>query len=180
MELGPAELVRDFVNTYDVENDDDELASPGELVVWLRERDLAGPCDRAGDDDLALAVGLREGLRGALLHDDDHPVRDAVLDAVLEELPLRLSMGREGPVLRPVAGGTRGALAGIAVAVMGTRADGTWGRLKVCAEGTCLWAFIDSSKNRSRAWCSMKVCGNRTKTRAYRARRAGESRTRRS
>ena len=34
--------------------------------------------------------------------------------------------------------------------------------------GTCRWAFLDTSKNRSRAWCSMSVCGNRTKTRAYR------------
>ena len=64
--LAPAELVRDFVNTYDVENDDDELASPAELVVWLRERDLIGPVTGATDDDLAPRVGLREGLRGAL------------------------------------------------------------------------------------------------------------------
>jgi predicted RNA-binding Zn ribbon-like protein len=31
-------------------------------------------------------------------------------------------------------------------------------------------AFHDTSKNQSRQWCSMRVCGNRQKTRAYRRR----------
>ncbi|NUS05253.1 MAG: CGNR zinc finger domain-containing protein [Nonomuraea sp.] len=51
-----------------------------------------------------------------------------------------------------------------------------WDRLKVCAEGMCQRAFIDSSRNRSRSWCSMRVCGNRTETRAYRARKRGSRR----
>ena len=58
----------------------------------------------------------------------------------------------------------------LAAAVIDAHAAGTWPRLKVCVEDTCQWAFIDSSKNRSRSWCSMRICGNRTKTRAYRAR----------
>ncbi|MFD0659266.1 ABATE domain-containing protein [Thermocatellispora tengchongensis] len=75
---GAAELVRDFVNTYDVEAGTDELSSPAELVVWLRGRGLAGARDRADAGDLALAVGLREGLRAALRHNHDraapHPL----------------------------------------------------------------------------------------------------------
>ncbi len=47
--------------------------------------------------------------------------------------------------------------------------DGTWSRLKACRQ--CEWAFYDWSKNRSGRWCAMSVCGNRTKVRAYRARR---------
>jgi predicted RNA-binding Zn ribbon-like protein len=61
-------------------------------------------------------------------------------------------------------------LARLAAAIMDAVAAGTWPRLKVCQEGTCRWAFLDTSKNRSRSWCSMRTCGNRTKTRAYRAR----------
>lgn len=34
-------------------------------------------------------------------------------------------------------------------------------RMKIC--GNCGWLFIDRSKNRSRAWCDMAVCGNRVK-----------------
>src|SRR5204863_6199965 len=47
--------------------------------------------------------------------------------------------------------------------------DGTWPRLKVCRN--CEWSFYDTSKNRSGSWCSMQLCGNRLKTRAYRARK---------
>lgn len=40
-------------------------------------------------------------------------------------------------------------------------------RMKIC--GNCGWLFIDRSKNRSRAWCDMAVCGNRAKaSRHYR------------
>lgn len=34
-------------------------------------------------------------------------------------------------------------------------------RLKIC--GNCGWLFLDRSKNRSRTWCDMAVCGNRIK-----------------
>ncbi|SDR00412.1 CGNR zinc finger domain-containing protein [Thermostaphylospora chromogena] len=188
-----AELVRDFVNTYDVEDDADELSSPAELTLWLRERGLAGPGDRADEDDLVLAVHLREELRAALRHNHDRipanlssggeqtPYMEGpTLSATLEALPLRLAITGEGPELKPAVGGARGGLAAIAAAVMGAHADGMWRRLKVCAESTCQWAFIDSSKNRSRAWCSMRVCGNRTKTRAYRARRVVDASSRHS
>ncbi|MFC0480962.1 CGNR zinc finger domain-containing protein [Gellertiella hungarica] len=43
-------------------------------------------------------------------------------------------------------------------------------RTKVC--GHCGWLFIDRSKNRSRLWCDMAICGNREKaSRHYAARR---------
>ena len=54
-------------------------------------------------------------------------------------------------------------------------ADGTWRRLKACREDTCQWAFYDRSKNRSGTWCSMAVCGNRAKARAYRSATASGS-----
>jgi predicted RNA-binding Zn ribbon-like protein len=71
-----------------------------------------------------------------------------------------------------VEGGVRGGLALLAAAVVASTADRSWERLKICAEDSCQWAFLDSSKNRSKHWCSMQECGNRSKTRAYRARRA--------
>jgi predicted RNA-binding Zn ribbon-like protein len=40
-------------------------------------------------------------------------------------------------------------------------------RVKICAQ--CGWLFIDRSRNRSRSWCDMAVCGNRAKaSRHYR------------
>jgi Conserved protein containing a Zn-ribbon-like motif, possibly RNA-binding len=44
-------------------------------------------------------------------------------------------------------------------------------RMKIC--GNCGWLFLDRSKNRSRTWCDMAVCGNRVKAnRHYRRRKA--------
>jgi predicted RNA-binding Zn ribbon-like protein len=44
------------------------------------------------------------------------------------------------------------------------------GRIKTCAAPDCGWKFMDQSKNRSRRWCDMAVCGNLAKARQYRAR----------
>ncbi|HWK64762.1 MAG TPA: CGNR zinc finger domain-containing protein [Rhizobiaceae bacterium] len=50
------------------------------------------------------------------------------------------------------------------------------GRLRICPN--CGWLFMDRSRNGSRLWCDMAVCGNRQKARRhYRRRRAtGEER----
>ena len=40
-------------------------------------------------------------------------------------------------------------------------------RVRVCASRTCGWLFLDHSKNGSRRWCNMKICGNRAKVRQF-------------
>jgi predicted RNA-binding Zn ribbon-like protein len=45
-------------------------------------------------------------------------------------------------------------------------------RLRACGSETCRWLFLDTSKNHSRRWCSMRVCGNRMKARRFHARPA--------
>jgi len=44
-------------------------------------------------------------------------------------------------------------------------------RVRECNAENCGWLFLDKSKNRARRWCDMKVCGNRSKARRYRAAR---------
>jgi predicted RNA-binding Zn ribbon-like protein len=46
-------------------------------------------------------------------------------------------------------------------------------RVKTCAVDTCRWLFLDTSKNHTRRWCNMKVCGNRMKARRFQARHEG-------
>lgn len=36
-----------------------------------------------------------------------------------------------------------------------------------CSDRTCRWLFLDHSKNHSRRWCSMALCGNRSKARRF-------------
>jgi predicted RNA-binding Zn ribbon-like protein len=49
------------------------------------------------------------------------------------------------------------------------------GRIKRCGGQDCGWLFFDQTKNGSRRWCEMSVCGNRAKQRRLRQRvlRAG-------
>lgn len=40
-------------------------------------------------------------------------------------------------------------------------------RVRSCESETCRWLFLDTSRNHSRRWCDMKVCGNRSKVRRF-------------
>ena len=44
------------------------------------------------------------------------------------------------------------------------------GRIRSCAASDCGWWFVDDTKNHSRRWCDMKLCGNREKIRRFRSR----------
>jgi predicted RNA-binding Zn ribbon-like protein len=68
-------------------------------------------------------------------------------------------------------GGVLTAVGALLAAMHEASAAGEWGRLKACLEDSCHWAFYDTSRNHSSRWCSMGVCGNRRKNRAYYARR---------
>jgi predicted RNA-binding Zn ribbon-like protein len=43
-------------------------------------------------------------------------------------------------------------------------------RVRACGAATCRWLFLDTSRNHTRRWCDMKVCGNRMKARRFQAR----------
>ena len=172
----PAELqpILELVNTFDVEDGVEQLTDPSVLRDWLIERGLLDPAAPVSPGDLETTIELREALRAMLRANDGHPVEARAVEIVNRaagQLPLQLRFSSDGePVLGPRPDGVRGALAALLAAIALARARGTWSRLKVCSSDTCQWAFYDRSKNRSGRWCSMQVCGNRTKTRAYRAR----------
>ncbi|MFB4311033.1 CGNR zinc finger domain-containing protein [Actinomadura sp. GTD37] len=171
----PALLLTDFVNTLDVDSGADGISTPAGLAGWLAGRGLAPAAAAAGDADVRVAAALREGLREAMSahHGPEGAGFPDDLEDALAALPLRITLAGPRPALVPLdpPGTAADGLARVAAAIMDSAAAGTWPRLKVCQEDTCRWAFLDTSKNRSRSWCSMRVCGNRTKTRAYRARR---------
>lgn len=61
--------------------------------------------------------------------------------------------------------------AALAVSALSLLEPGRLSRLRICAN--CQWLFIDRSRNASRQWCDMAVCGNRRKaSRHYRRRMA--------
>jgi predicted RNA-binding Zn ribbon-like protein len=48
-------------------------------------------------------------------------------------------------------------------------------RVRACEKPECRWLFLDTSKNHTRRWCDMKVCGNRMKAQRFRAQRKTEA-----
>ncbi|HEY2936842.1 MAG TPA: ABATE domain-containing protein [Gaiellaceae bacterium] len=155
----PLRLVQRFVNTLDHERGREWIGTPAALAEWL-----GAP---VGEDDLRRAHELREALRAFLRANNGAPLdADALttLSRAARRLTLELDPGArvtivgEDPIDRVVA------------VALGSMLDGSWPRLKACPN--CWWAFYDYSRNRSASWCSMQLCGNRLKTRAYRRRRA--------
>jgi len=171
---GELELVRVFVNTIDVETGEEKFDSAENLRSWLVERRLLGAKEQATAGDLRKTVELRLALREMLAHNNGYPLEPDALPN-LERAASRAKLtprfqADAPPSLEPAAAGVDGALGRIIGIVFRAQSEGTWQRLKVCREHTCAWAFYDSSKNRSGMWCTMKVCGNREKVRAYRRR----------
>jgi predicted RNA-binding Zn ribbon-like protein len=172
---GDLELVRLLVNTLEVESGDAALSSPAALQAWLQEHGL-GRGAEAAPADLHTARRLREAIRSLLAENSGMHVRkDAAvtLNRAAARARLALRFEPDGSArLEPVAAGVDGALGRLVAIVAGAMADGTWSRLKACRADDCRWAFYDHARNRSRQWCSMAVCGNRTKARSYRRRHA--------
>jgi predicted RNA-binding Zn ribbon-like protein len=172
--LTTTELIRDFVNTRDLLEDDEKLTSPDELLTWLGERALMRGEAQATAADLDHAVELREALRQLLLEhtgaEVDRDTASAVLDRTARRARIELCFEQCHGALTPGAVGVDAALGRLVIAVHDAMADGSWERLKACRASDCEWAFIDNARNHSRAWCSMKSCGNREKARAFRER----------
>jgi predicted RNA-binding Zn ribbon-like protein len=164
---GRLRLVQRFVNTVDHEHGREALHSPQRLKALLVELGLLSAGAAVTAADLRDAHELREALRALAL------ANNGVKTDVVLEAELVASVGAGRATLESPAGGIEGAFAGLVGIVYTAVADGTWPRLKACRRDVCGWLFYDRSRNRSARWCQMAVCGNRTKTRAYRARRAG-------
>ncbi len=172
---GRLELVRTFVNTLDLEAEQEQLADAQALQAWLVEVKLADAGVQVRPSDLRRTLALREALRATLLSHNgetaDIPHAVDTLEATATRSRVRLHFDADaGSRLASDAGGVDGALGRLLVIVHEAIADRTWERLKACRDHGCAWAFYDATRNHSRTWCDMQSCGNRAKARAYRSR----------
>ena len=178
---GSLALVQAVVNTVARAGDLhwEAFADPDSLRSWLAGRGLAADGEPVGEGDVGRAREVREALRVLLAANGGGEVDTGAVEALnraAERARLSVRFGADGGVsLEARAHGVDGAIGAVLAAAHAGMEEGTWGRLKVCANGGCAWAFYDRSRNRSSRWCSMEVCGNRTKTRAYRRRKAQTS-----
>ena len=168
---GDLALVQRFVNTADLETGSDDLGDPGALSTWLAEAGLVQSDARFDEAARKRVVAVREALRALLLaNHGERPDRRAIttLNRVARLVVAFDAAGRAR--LAPADPGVDGVLGALLGIVARAQADGSWPRLKACPGDRCGWAFYDRSRNRSRTWCAMSVCGNRSKARSYRAR----------
>jgi predicted RNA-binding Zn ribbon-like protein len=149
----PLRQVQLLINSADVEHRRDWLPD------WLAEHGLPGEEERART--------LREALRSLVLANNGVALGPEALATVNRAARrVSLAVGADGGLSVSTDGD---ALDEVVAIALGAMLDGTWGRLKACRN--CRWSFYDYSPNRSATWCSMQLCGNRRKTRAYRSRR---------
>ena len=201
-ELSGGHLALDFANTAsrrpDPSQNRERLTDFGRLVTWGEQAGLV-----KGREAERLRTGAQEHGRGALTTlrravrlreaiyalfsahaKGESPPADA-LGTLNEEIPgayscLRVDSCREGfewslsckdegaaPILAPVIR---------AAADLLTSPDAA--RVRECGSESCSWLFLDRSKNASRRWCDMAVCGNRAKARRHYAREKKASRRR--
>ena len=169
MDEGSLRLIREFLNTRDLEERTEVLASANDLGKWLRHNDLLTEDTVVTEADLGRAIALREGIRDLL--GSPAPAPAELLTAAGRRAKLRPEFTASGAVrLVPTATGVDAALGGLLVVITEAMADGRWRRLKVCHNDACRWAFFDASRAGAGKWCSMAVCGNRNKAAAWRAR----------
>ncbi|MGN6258730.1 MAG: CGNR zinc finger domain-containing protein [Solirubrobacterales bacterium] len=169
------DLLVDFVNTRDLEEETDAIADPDLLRAWIGEH--AGEyLPELEHEDLQRVLEVREALRALLRTNNGGEVGESELEPLREAAErsrYRLAFGPDGNLsLAPARADLSGFESRLLLAIERLQCEDAWPRLKACTDEGCQWVFYDATRNRSRTWCSMDVCGNREKTKRYRQRNA--------
>ena len=151
------------------------------------ERSPAGEASPAQLDEVTAEVrALREWLRGFVAR---HAGRPLPPDALREAAPLNRLLADDMAFrqLIPAEGGAgivwsawtrrdprRMVLEPFAQAVGDLLTGSDFRRIRACGGLGCTLWFLDRTKANSRRWCSMALCGNRSKAREHRERRRAQ------
>jgi predicted RNA-binding Zn ribbon-like protein len=183
----------DFVNTEPARGGArvDLLSGLGDLAAWLQAvgglpgdhalRALRGRGRTDGRSVLREAHALRAALRaGAERMAEGEPPSEEMVRAVNRVLawrPAVRELVREGRAwvsrVRPVSTSPRQLLVPVAESAAWLLEHGDPSLVRRCEGPTCVLHFYDTSRNRSRRWCSMDGCGSRAKAAAYYRRTRG-------
>ncbi|GAA2457278.1 CGNR zinc finger domain-containing protein [Streptomyces glaucus] len=162
-------LALDLLNTRWVREGavQDLLTGTDGLAVWLGANGLDG---RFAADAATLRhlLRARDALRAAV---DGPPAEGAAgVDAVLAHGRIRATLTADGPgevpEFRDPSWGPAWLAARDYLRLLATAPD----RIRACAHESCVLHFFDTSRNGTRRWCSMAMCGNRAKASRHYAR----------
>ena len=172
---GDLELVRSFISLHDHPPTGRDSLPPSAATVedWLRRH---GPVEgHVSPQDLAWAGDVLDDLRLDAVGRGNVETRDRLNEAARRGgVSICFGCVDDEPIHASADGiaGAVGRLLGIAFLA---ELDGTWAKLRGCANPECRSVFWDRSRNGSGRWCSMRSCGNQAKVRAYRARERASS-----
>jgi predicted RNA-binding Zn ribbon-like protein len=138
----------------------DLLATAKSARAWAVAAGLAGTLDGAGLSALRQArSAIRDALEGR---------GTAPLNAVLDKGRVRLSVsGALAPTRTLQASEPAWQAAVLAAANLVDLLETAPDRVKHCENPACVLWFFDTTRNGTRRWCSMAVCGNRMKARRH-------------
>lgn len=122
-------------------------------------------------DETLLAI-MRD-LRAAVANCIEEPSSKSsqALEQISANAQLVMRVDDKGmPMLSSAAIGSASIPALFVLAVAALSEGGGWSRIRVCDAPECSKAFFDSTRSRTRRWCSMATCGNRAKVSEHRQR----------
>lgn len=184
----------DFINTQLVVNERpvDLLATLSDLVAWLVQvrlltDDEAKKIERQwggqakGTQTLEQARAFRITLREMVERiASDRPVPQAAIEAINDLLRYRIGRPqltrRKGKFEREFQAESQDAnqlLGLLAEAASDLLCTCDLSLIKKCQNPACVLFFYDTTKNHARHWCSMSLCGNRSKVAAHYRRHRG-------
>jgi predicted RNA-binding Zn ribbon-like protein len=167
-------LVKAFLNSADIEEGSDAFETDETLRAWLRERGLPGEAASLTELDRLGLVEFREAIREIVAAHGSSPPPEAlrVVGVAAQAALLVVEVGPDGSAdLRPTGHGAHALVGRLLADVASAQRIGTWRNLRICRRDVCRWAFYDASRNHSGVWCTMSICGNRTKSARLRYRR---------
>lgn len=167
----------------------DKLETFSDLLDWGKGAGVIGESDAirllslskrfpvAAEQVLDRAVRLRRAIYRTLLsRGPGHAALSSDLEALNAELDTArarqrlVSTGAGFEFSWPAEDALDRVLWSVSVAAATLLTTGDLSRLRQCGGAECGWLFLDTSRNRSRTWCTMKDCGNVAKVRRFRER----------
>lgn len=162
----PGELVRvqGFLNTWSEELGIEDFDTPEAMEQWLSAAALWDGNRRLTAQHYQRILDVRYLLRQSVLHPD----QIAELENLQSTLSFKIEFNESGtPILEPLGHDCDLVSGRLMSIIYNSMVDGTWSRFKCCALESCGWAFYDSTRSRTKRWCSMRTCGSRYKARQY-------------
>lgn len=152
-----------------------EFTTVDEWLDWTRVHGLARTATSTREV-FEQAISLRNVLRSLAAMNNGARRNDAAtrsLNEMVEAFGVYPTVEPFGEVkLRASSASRRNApVASVLIMALEAMSSGEWPRFKLCQDPTCAASFYDATKNGTRTWCSMEVCGARNKMRRMRERR---------